>query len=158
MDINYIKKAPRYCIIRNMHGDGAEPYEFFHNLTDATDKFSFYSNNLVSTTKRLLENDSIIEWGDKLCRIMLYEVQQISNLELSELLETKTEKDFYSKWEFVVLDYGRVISFTYTYRIEDEEDYSGDSSIGINSNNMDEELDNEGEWVVKRTIFNIDDL
>ena len=49
MDINYIKKAPRYCIIRNMHGDGAELYEFFHNLTEAADKFSFYSNESPAT-------------------------------------------------------------------------------------------------------------
>ena len=74
VDINYIKKAPRYCIVRNLANECSEDYEYFKNLESAIEKFNNYERSLYSITMDRITTGNICEYGKKLCRVSLIKV------------------------------------------------------------------------------------
>jgi len=153
IDINYIKKAPRYCIVRNLANECSEDYEYFKDLQSAMEKFNDYERSLYSITMDRITTGNVYEYGKKLCRVSLIKVEKISNLELSDLISSNTEKDFFKHWDNVFLNCGETILHSYTYFINQE-----NNTIDMVSDFQDDDVIDDGDWLVEREMILIDEL
>ena len=153
VDMNFIKNAPRFCIIRNLANDYSENYEYFKNIDSAIEKFNKYENSLYSTTLDRIRDGNIYEYGKKLCRVSLVQIEKISELELTNLTFCNTEKNFYELWDSLILNYGKTLLHSYTYFVNHE-----NNTIDIVSDFQDDDVIDDGEWVVEREMKLIDEL